>query len=254
MSTESSSQRPSSRRPRATLMLCGTTLLGVLFAAAASARVTLFDHSGFRGRSSTIYDAAYNLKGSRVGNDRASSVIVEPGCTAVLYRDSNFRGPAIEVRGEVENLRYTALGNDRVSSVDVVCGRGRRSRDQVHRHGPGCGHDGYGDSGYDRRYRGAGYDDRYDQRRGHGRSVGLHKDDHFSGRTIWVSGSIPHLGRTQLGNDRLTSVTVPRGCRVTLYEDSHFRGRAMTVYQDIPNLHRTRVGNDRVSSVDVDCR
>lgn len=265
--SHSATRHPPSRRGRSPVALAlRAGLTAFLLAAAASAQVTLYEHVDFRGRSETFYGAELNLKRSFIGNDRASSVVVERGCTAVLYADSEFRGRAIEVRGAIENLRHTAVGNDRVSSIDVFCGRrsgvgrhdGYRSqkRYRSHRTYPDRNRpDAY------RSRRSRTYDDRYPayrerprSYRSRSRSVGLHKDDRFSGRTIWVSGPIPNLRHTHLGNDELTSVTVPPGCRVTLFTDSEYRGRALVLYEDVPNLRYTHVGNDRVSSVDVDCR
>lgn len=247
---------PSDRSCRGVVL---AALAGLLLASTAAAQVTLFEHKDFRGRSTTLYEAHPNLRGSYVGNDRASSIAVAPGCTAVLYRDSNFRGPAVEVRGDVSRLGRTAVGNDHVSSVDVIC-RGQRGRrydryDRSPRYGNQSGYDRYGreQSYRQERYRTPTYD-RHDRGRSRQRSVGLHRNDRYSGRTIWVSGPIANLRRTHLGNDELTSVTVPRGCRVTLFADSEFRGRSLVLYEDVPNLRYTRIGNDRVSSVDVDCR
>ena len=58
---------------------------------------------------------------------------------------------------------------------------------------------------------------------------------------------------TRIGNDSLSSVQVPQGCRITLYSDNNFRGRSIELYDDEPELGRTQVGNDSASSVSVRC-
>ena len=62
-------------------------------------------------------------------------------------------------------------------------------------------------------------------------------------------GSISRMGSTIIGNDRLGSMIVPPGYRVTLYEHDYFRGYAETFTFSILNMPQ-RLYNE-VSSVVV---
>jgi hypothetical protein len=84
--------------------------------------VTLFSDEGFRGSQERIVADDRDLSDNReVGNDRASSVRVDPGCEAWLYEDADFRGASVYLTGDVPALDRTVLGNDRASSVQVRC-------------------------------------------------------------------------------------------------------------------------------------
>jgi hypothetical protein len=84
--------------------------------------VTLYDDEGFRGSAEKLVGDDSDLADNRlVGNDRASSVRVDPGCEAWLFEDAGFRGGSVYLTGDVPALDRTVLGNDRVSSVQVRC-------------------------------------------------------------------------------------------------------------------------------------
>ncbi len=85
------------------------------------------------------------------------------------------------------------------------------------------------------------------------RGVTLYSDADFGGNSETITGDVAELSRTRIGNDRLSSLRVDRGCRAILYSDSGFRGRSMEVTYDIPSLNGTAVGNDSVSSIRVEC-
>ncbi len=86
------------------------------------------------------------------------------------------------------------------------------------------------------------------------RGVTLYKHVHFRGHSETFDRDVPNLGWTSIGNDRASSIAVPRGCRVTLYGDADFRGLAITVRHDVDDLGATWLGNDEVSSLAIDCR
>jgi hypothetical protein len=84
--------------------------------------VTLFSDESFRGSSEKFLADASDLGiYPRIGNDRASSVRVDPGCEAWLFADTGFGGASLYVTGDVPALARTTLGNDRASSVRVRC-------------------------------------------------------------------------------------------------------------------------------------
>lgn len=83
--------------------------------------VTLYRDSNFRGASETFSRDIRRLHDTRVGNDSASSIEVDPGCTVVLFEHADFEGDYVELEYDVENLRQTPVGNDRVTSLRVDC-------------------------------------------------------------------------------------------------------------------------------------
>lgn len=87
--------------------------------------VTLYDNADFRGRSQSFTRDVRDLRGTEIGNDRASSLRLARGCEAVLYTGANFRGESMSVDYDVENLGETRIGNDQVSSLEVRCRRRR---------------------------------------------------------------------------------------------------------------------------------
>ena len=76
---------------------------------------------------------------------------------------------------------------------------------------------------------------------------------HFEGHCKTFYGDVPDVRKAHFGNDRASSIVVPRGCEVTLYRDAYFRGPSITLGRDVADLSYTRVGNDEVSSLSVSC-
>ena len=203
-------------------------------------------------------------------------MVVEPGCEATLYRHEGFRGTAIRVTGDIADLRRTAIGNDSVSSLEVHCTRGYRRgwqdsyRDQDWRQGHNRRDSAWHDGGWGNRDEGWGNRDegwrnrrsqnRYQRsnrvdRRARDRDVVLYRNANFRGRAVALSGDVADLDYTTIGNNELSSIFVPRGCRATLYSRTGFRGRAIEVRGGgIAHLGDTAIGNDCVSSIAVRCR
>ena len=222
-------------------VLCGLALLPVVAIAqpgygGAQGGVTLFEDAGFQGRAETFYQNDPYLKDDRLGQDRASSVRVAPGCAVTLYRDVDYRGRSVTLYEDVADLGRTEVGNDSVSSLEVHCGRGGR--------GPGYGgRPGYGG--------GPGYGNNpgYGQRSG----VTFYTAPDFRGRSETFTIDDPVLNNNAIGNDGAVSVTVAPGCQVTVFEHFDYRGRSFTFQQDVRDLRYTQFGNRGVSSVRVQC-
>lgn len=181
--------------------------------------VVLFEREDFRGRRAFFGDDEADLGRSRFGNDVASSLRVAPGCEVTLYSDRGFRGRSVVLNRDQPSLYQTRIGNDRVSSLQVSCG----------------GDPPWG--GWGRRH-----------------GAVLYEDDDFRGRQEVIEGDDPNLRDNLLGSDRVSSVRVAPGCRVTLYRDANFRGTAAVLTYDTPTLSGTRIGNDSVSSIRIACQ
>lgn len=75
----------------------------------------------------------------------------------------------------------------------------------------------------------------------------------FEGRTFVAEADVPYPSLGEGWNDVVSSVRVPRGCRLAIYQDYDFRGAARTIS---PGSYRS-VGdswNDEISSVQCLCR
>ncbi len=196
--------------------------LVMLWASAASAHVTVFSGSNYRGTSQTFYNDIPDLRQSAVGNDQASSVRVGRGCLVRLYDDANFRGAFTELDRDEPNLSSSSVGNDRASSLRILCGDGISWN---------------GDRAPDRVSAG----------------VVLYDSANFGGTREVFHGDVPDLRRSRVGNDRASSVQVAPGCRARLYEAEDYRGRYAEMSGAEANLGRSRVGNDRTSSLELRC-
>lgn len=194
--------------------------------------VVLFEDRDFRGRSAVFYRDQPDLNGSAVGAHRASSIRVPSGCTAFLYSERGFEGVAVRVTRSEHYLGDTRAGNDRAASLRVDCRGGSSSG-------------GSSSSGSDDDPWGWQEDGRW--------GVTLYADRGFRGAADTLDRDSTDMRGTQVGNDRVSSVRVPRGCRVALYTGANYRGDYVVLHEDTDDLSYTRVGNDTVSSVRVDC-
>ena len=194
--------------------------------------VTLYRDLDFSGRNQKITDDISDLRGHYVGNDTATSVRIDPGCSARLYADANYQGSYLEADRDISDLRGSSVGNDTVTSVRVRCDRN-----------------------------GGGWNSGSDWNSGGSGSTGgsttngvtLYRDLNLSGRSQTFTGDISDLRGSYVGNDAATSVRVSRGCRARLFADANYRGAYIETERDISDLRGSPVGNDTVTSIQVRC-
>ncbi len=183
--------------------------------------VTIYADYGFRGASETIHGNVVDMKQTRVGNDALSSIRVPSGCSAVLHTDNNYRGHSLELYGDESELGRTRVGNDSVSSIEVRCGGhgGGHSGDQGGSSGEGVTlYADYGFRGASETFRTGEIADMKGTRIGNdalssvrvprGCTVMLFADNNFRGRSIELTRDEPELGRTAVGNDSVSSISV----------------------------------------------
>lgn len=91
------------------------------------------------------------------------------------------------------------------------------------------------------------------QQGGGGAGVVLYRDNNFRGGSETINHDVADMKGTRIGNDSLSSIRVPPGCRAVLFSDNNFRGNSVVLQGDEAELGRTRVGNDSVSSIEVNC-
>jgi hypothetical protein len=82
--------------------------------------------------------------------------------------------------------------------------------------------------------------------------VTLFGDVDYQGTSEVFYESDANLRDNRIGNDRASSIRVPRGYVVTLYEHADFQGRSVVLRSDEARLGNTAIGNDAVSSIRVE--
>ena len=85
-------------------------------------------------------------------------------------------------------------------------------------------------------------------------AVTIYEHANFQGRSqVLAAGRYDNaLGQLTIGNDTLSSLTVPKGFVVRLYEHFRFQGRFIDIKQDTPVtspfwINETATGNDSVA-------
>lgn len=115
-----------------------------------------------------------------------------------------------------------------------------------------CGKSNYNNNynSYNNNYNNNRYDDnRYDDNRyDNNRSdmVVVYRDANFRGQSSNLSMGYHDFNDLGVGNDRISSIRIPRGFSVTVYSDANYRGRSRTFTYDVDNLQDF---NDKVSSI-----
>lgn len=203
--------------PRRALAAGLGTLL-ILFASAASARrqqeppVVIFADVNFSGRAQALDPGDYDMDSIAIGNDRVSSVHVSPGYRVILFKDSRFSGQARVITADTADL---GKFNDDTSSLRVERMSARNERDE------------------------------------RDEEVVIYSDFNYKGRAQALGTGYYDRDALQIGNDKLSSLHVPRGCQVTLFADERFSGAAVVITSDVASLDRF---NDAASSIRVQCR
>jgi len=183
--------------------------------ASATRGVTLHRDLNLTGTSEVFAGDVPDLRGSRIGDNQASSVAITRGCRARLYRQLNYQGSYMEIDASVGDLRGSTVGDDSVSSLKVRCDAGAESAAA--------------------------------------RGVTLHRDLNFAGLSELFTDDAPDLRRTRIGDDHATSVTVSEGCRARLYQNLNFQGASTEIDANVSDLRGSRVGDDSATSLEVEC-
>ncbi|SHO63861.1 beta/gamma crystallin-related protein [Algoriphagus zhangzhouensis] len=77
--------------------------------------ISVFEHAHFKGTKATYDKGSYIT--IPIGNDRISSIIVEPGYFAYFYLHTGFRGPKLVLFAGEYN--YVQDWNDKISSMEI---------------------------------------------------------------------------------------------------------------------------------------
>jgi hypothetical protein len=246
-------------------------------------RVTLFELSGYRGRSVELTDRDADLGNTSLGRNSVASLRTDcrgagggdlgagggrdRGVT--LYRDVDLEGSSQTFGEDVPDLERTRFGARRASSIEVPSGcmatlfseTGYRGRSTTFRENDNnlrntqVGNDTASslrvDCGERPRRHPAG--DRPPSGAPPSDGVTLFADKDFRGASEAFRSDVPELSRTRIGARSASSIQVPPGCRVTLFSEPNYRGRSATFDGEHSNLRNTPVGNDAAQSMRVEC-
>ena len=246
-------------------------------------RATLYELSGYRGRSVELTERDNDLGNTRLGRGSVSSLRVEcrsgggsgwgsGGGSArgvTLYRDGDLEGPSMTFEEDVPDLERTRFGARRASSIEVPPGcmatlfsepnyRGRsatfRETDNNLRNTP-VGNDTASSLRVDcgNRSHRPPPDERPPSSDRPPDGVTLYRDSRLRGSSETFRSDVPDLGRTRVGARAASSIEVPPGCRATLYSEPNYQGRSATLTGTDNELKNTPVGNDAAQSIRVEC-
>lgn len=249
---------------------------------ARGCRVTLYELSGYRGRSVELTERDNDLGNTRLGRDSVSSLRVDcrggggwdsgdrdRGVT--LYVDADLEGFSMTFREDVPDLERTRFGARRASSIAVPPGcvatlftepyyRGRSTtfRESDNRlKNTAVGNDTASsmrvDCGGGRPHRPPPSDERPPSWDSRPAGVTLYRDSKLRGTSETFDRDVPDLGRTRVGARQASSIEVAPGCRATLYTEPDYRGRSATFTDTDNELKNTAVGNDTAQSIRVEC-
>ena len=80
--------------------------------------------------------------------------------------------------------------------------------------------------------------------------ITLHEDCNYGGKSYTLTPGNYYGYQMKIGNDRLSSLQIPNGFKVTLYENDNFRGKSQTFSANVACLDAT--WNDNTSSMVVE--
>jgi hypothetical protein len=151
-------------------------------------------------------------------NDKISSIRIEGPLQIIVFDDENFEGARRTFSRDVSNLHDLGW-NDRITSFQVSGGeRGREFGDERRGPEPRSGACFYVDAGY------------------RGQSFCLNRGENDRN----IGGHF---------NDRISSIRIFGGARVTVFSDENFGGQRMVFDRDVRNLRD--VMNDQITSISV---
>jgi len=80
--------------------------------------------------------------------------------------------------------------------------------------------------------------------------ITLHEDCNYGGKSYFLQAGTYSGYAMKIGNDKLSSIQIPSGMKVTVYEDENFRGNSKTFTANVPCLDSN--WNDMTSSLVVE--
>ncbi len=220
-------------------------------------RVTLYDGEAFSGRSLVLDEtnASTSFLESKKFNNTTSSLEVARVQRVQVYEDA-FAGTASRLSPGMYDLPHMGIGNDQVSSIEIPEGWWVLLFEHEGFRGQSLLLTRDADPTY---LRNRGFDNQVSSL-----VVGDTRDplpqaivyaDNLSGASQKLSPGAYEHPDLEVGNNTISSVSVPRGLRVTLFENSDFTGRTLVTTKTVDaEFLKAHQFNDITSAVQVQWR
>lgn len=172
-------------------------------------KATLYQDTQHRGKFVQLFGDAPNLRDIGL-HDAVSSIKLGTADRIAVYTDINFAGVCAEVTGDVARTAELRVGNDRISSVKIggQC--------------PAVALILFQDTNYGGKQlaitadvanlKNAGFNDSASSIRVVKGVSAVYQDTNYRGRCMTVTRDLHRLSETPIGNDRISSIRVGRGC------------------------------------------
>ncbi len=211
-------------------------------------RATLYQHGGFNGRSLVLTNDDTCLNDNNFDN-QTSTLVVEQINEVTVFADCNFGGESVAFEiGRYDFGAFTSrFPNDRLSSIDVPSGLkvtlyqhgGFNGRSLVLTNDDTC----LNDNNFDNQTSTLVVEQ--------ANEVTFFADCSFGGESAVFEVGEYDFGAftSRFPNDRLSSVDVPNGLKVTLYQHGGFNGRTLELTNDTDCLGDANFDNQASSVV-----
>lgn len=199
--------------------------------------VTLYADCDYRGTSQTLRVGRYSLSTTRIGAFNLSSIKVPYGLKAIIYNgsDPGTGNRKTTIENDVNCLRDLGW-NDNAASIVIEYTNGSGGN--------------YNNNNYNNYDNSNNYPNRYDNYNSGSGPVTIYDDCNYGGRSYRLSLGYHRDNELGIGNDKLSSIRVPSGYKVTLYENDNFQGATKVINYD--NACVGKDWNDRTSSILVE--
>jgi hypothetical protein len=201
------------------MRLLASTLLILATAGTAwaeTAAVTVYRGVRQRGPSERFTADVADFATTSVGDNRARSLRIDPGCEVVLYSGPNFTGASLALRKDIDTLAGTAIGPGDLSSMRVSCRQ-------------------------------------LDQQPNATRRVEFFSEPGYAGKSWATTLDVASFADTPLARRGIGSLRVGRGCVVSLHGQRDFDGPVLVVPEDLSAVPAERFPDGPVASAKVDC-
>ncbi len=178
--------------------------------------ITVYKDANYAGASQAIVVGKYTTSQITLGDNAVSSAKIPTGCKLTLYQGSGYAGATQVLTSDWVGFNKDPW-NDKTSSLEVSLA------DVIASGAPKTCLIG---------------------------SVVLFKDAAYGGISQTLSNSSYNASQITIGDNRLSSVKVPAGCKVTLYQNSGFSGATKVLTGDWTSVSGDP-WNDITSSIEV---
>ncbi len=179
--------------------------------------VVVYQDCYFKGQRAVLSEGSFRNYQLGIGNDEISSIRIPIGWTVTVYEHDNFQGQSQAYTSTIDCLPPN--WNDRISSI------------RVSRRG---GYNNYNNNNYN-----YSSDDQ----------VVVYRDCNFQSVSKGFGEGNFRADELGVGNDRMSSLKIPRGWIVTVYEDNNFGGASRVFTHTVECMPQG--WNDRISSMRI---